>query len=1117
MSLEKKKRSMVCKKGLAGLLSISVMAGGVQISSALSSDDGAPNTTLSYAENEKGYNMSLYNPTEEVQQEWKRSFENFKLYMEGMGYSDIEEGYENNDMIYVSQESTGDEEIPVYMEGSGDPFEIPRHTELYDGKGGEYYLWHLCKGNLVEQSKEEDADSVEEKYFWVRTEEKIQLESNQEISPENENFGHPTDIQEEQVTGETTVEDIEKQEANIKEGTENEGIEWEKKSLSVDMLDKSAEKEADVKSEIQANEITVSSYEQLKSIIEGATSDITVRVSDSIDMTSGKITIPAGRCITISGGGQINRVSGKLDTIFLVSGKGTTLVLENITLEGNDISTSYPAVLVEKDADFYMKEGVVLRRFNRGGDADGVAVRVDYGGRFYMEGGIIEECRSGWGTAVNVRYYGYFEMSGGKIWHNLSDNEAAVDLYDGLGGSYVITGGEIIENYNQLPYYGAGIINGRDATTYLGSVYAGTFTIDELHKILQDGELNGGQLIKNYSYVGGNAKICDNYVGTGVSWLSKTWQDHKSAVEASAKKRENSMVYFASSYKGRDIIAPLGADSEIHISEGFPYVDHTSSGINNNGLGQDLASYNFARIVNEEGKRDLRGLKSDVYTKNASQIMANKNDYRGSGECTSWIPGADGFLYWISDVPGEMFNTTTVKLVDQNGREIPYTGGAAITTSTNASSAPAGSNNAYAVNENTIAFENGIWDANTVAEKTFYAPDLSEKGYMFSGKYSIDKGNETTGNMLKISDYKTAHEITFYYNAEYYNVQYDANHGISEKESDAVKPGESLVLPNATRDNYEFLGWYTEATGGEKIGSAGDTYTPEMDNITLYAQWAEKFSVMYDLNGGQGGLPITKSYIEGEEVTVATAKDIIPPDGKVFDYWQIDAEVSVGGIPKVNLYPGDVFVMPAKSLSIKAIWKNDSFDITFEGTEEGQETTIKVLNKAGEVSTKDLPNILFNGKPGTVEQLAGLTYSFEQYTRKKVDGQYVYDWSGIVLGENDEGVDKLPIVLNKPTGNDTKIAVSSRMGRSGIVKLTLSYGEGGKPASCVLIVPGDVDLNGSIRYSDVEMILEYINDNILLDSYPYQKMMCDMNSDVITLTPRITGQDRELLEAILGN
>ena len=56
-------------------------------------------------------------------------------------------------------------------------------------------------------------------------------------------------------------------------------------------------------------------------------------------------------------------------------------------------------------------------------------------------------------------------------------------------------------------------------------------------------------------------------------------------------------------------------------------------------------------------------------------------------------------------------------------------------------------------------------------------------------------------------------------------------------------------LPSATRDGYEFIGWYTAATGGTQI-----TLPFVMtENVTLYAHWKlikEKYTVTYDPRGG---------------------------------------------------------------------------------------------------------------------------------------------------------------------------------------------------------------------------------------------------------------------------
>jgi uncharacterized repeat protein (TIGR02543 family) len=59
-----------------------------------------------------------------------------------------------------------------------------------------------------------------------------------------------------------------------------------------------------------------------------------------------------------------------------------------------------------------------------------------------------------------------------------------------------------------------------------------------------------------------------------------------------------------------------------------------------------------------------------------------------------------------------------------------------------------------------------------------------------------------------------------------------------------VMTNSAITLPSTTRRNYTLLGWFDAASGGNKIGDAGDTYTPDStESITLYAQWESSTSL----------------------------------------------------------------------------------------------------------------------------------------------------------------------------------------------------------------------------------------------------------------------------------
>ena len=115
-------------------------------------------------------------------------------------------------------------------------------------------------------------------------------------------------------------------------------------------------------------------------------------------------------------------------------------------------------------------------------------------------------------------------------------------------------------------------------------------------------------------------------------------------------------------------------------------------------------------------------------------------------------------------------------------------------------------------------------------------PTATLDGYWFMGWYDAPTGGSKIGDAG--GSYHPQGAITLY--AQWkkqvdYTVIYNANGGACGTESEAYQ-GKEMVLPTPTREGHTFNGWYTAASGGTMVGSAGAGYTPT-DNITLYAQW----------------------------------------------------------------------------------------------------------------------------------------------------------------------------------------------------------------------------------------------------------------------------------------
>ena len=112
-------------------------------------------------------------------------------------------------------------------------------------------------------------------------------------------------------------------------------------------------------------------------------------------------------------------------------------------------------------------------------------------------------------------------------------------------------------------------------------------------------------------------------------------------------------------------------------------------------------------------------------------------------------------------------------------------------------------------------------------------PNATKDGYTFLGWFNAAEGGTRVGGAGE--DYNPSENITLYAQWQLpITVTYEANGGTSETANELYDG--DLTLPTPTRTGYTFLGWYTAATGGTRVGGAGDPYTPSA-NITLYAQW----------------------------------------------------------------------------------------------------------------------------------------------------------------------------------------------------------------------------------------------------------------------------------------
>ena len=193
-----------------------------------------------------------------------------------------------------------------------------------------------------------------------------------------------------------------------------------------------------------------------------------------------------------------------------------------------------------------------------------------------------------------------------------------------------------------------------------------------------------------------------------------------------------------------------------------------------------------------------------------------------------------------------------------------------------------------------------------------------KKGNSFKGWYTAKTGGKLYNTVTSITA-----STTFYaqFEANKYVVIWDLGTGQSETTEQTY--GEKLILPTEpTRKNAEFLGWFTEATGGTQV-TANDVFTETADK-TYYAHWeiTEVFSVTVPVV-----LPLTVD--ENGEVHTGAAEIINGSTGEV-----IVSSVSISTKNGWKLVPFDTDMahvkVDAKQLGFKI---NDSVTAKIGDTE----------------------------------------------------------------------------------------------------------------------------------------------------------------------------------------
>ena len=277
----------------------------------------------------------------------------------------------------------------------------------------------------------------------------------------------------------------------------------------------------------------------------------------------------------------------------------------------------------------------------------------------------------------------------------------------------------------------------------------------------------------------------------------------------------------------------------------------------------------------------------------------------------------------------------------------------------------------WSANSYTVKFEaNGgsvTTKSKTVVHGEVYGdlPTPTRNGYGFDGWYTAADGGTqilpgTTAEML------ADQTLYAHWSAGKLTVKFDVNGGDTAVGSISVSFDKQYgTLPTPTRAGYNFAGWFTEKTGGEKVEST--TIVKKSEEHTLYAHWtAAVLKVTFNAKGGS----VSTSTIQVTYGSIYGTLPVPTRAGYTFVAWATDE----AGRNRVSQ---DSTVTEKKDHTLYAQWTLGSYTVT--------------LNANGGNVTQGTITVTYTSVYGTLPTPTRTGYTFDGWYTSETGGSKVID------------------------------------------------------------------------------------------------------------------------------
>lgn len=124
--------------------------------------------------------------------------------------------------------------------------------------------------------------------------------------------------------------------------------------------------------------------------------------------------------------------------------------------------------------------------------------------------------------------------------------------------------------------------------------------------------------------------------------------------------------------------------------------------------------------------------------------------------------------------------------------------------------------------------------------------------------------------------------VAYWVDVRYYSVTYDADGGSAVPPTETPKPGGFEITVqgyDGTKEGYAFRGWISSGL----LYRPGDELVVGDRDVLLVAKWVPVRKVTYDLNGGEGDVPVQDPVAQGDSFKVQGCTAV--RDGYRFAWW----------------------------------------------------------------------------------------------------------------------------------------------------------------------------------------------------------------------------------------